>query len=120
APARRSRVADSRPRPPESNQMRSSPQRGTVMTACVLRLQRAAFSYLLGLGVLAAAALLASGAVVAPAWGQSANQPAATGPTGGQVPGNALGNQADSDLWRAIRQGETGYVSIPDPRAGQL
>ena len=95
------------------------------MTSSVMRLRRGAFSYLLGFGLLVAAALAASGALTAPAWGQAAGEPApesptGEGPTGGQVPGNALGNQADSDFWRAIRQGETGYVSIPNARAGQL
>ena len=90
------------------------------MTASVMRLRRDAFSYLLGLGLLVAAALAASGALTAPAWGQAAGAPAAQGPTGGQVPGNVLGDKADSDFWRAIRQGETGYVSIPNAGAGQL
>ena len=90
------------------------------MTASVMRLRRDAFSFLLGLGLLVAAALAATGGLAAPAWGQTAGQPATEGPTGGQVPGNVLGSQADSDFWRAIRQGETGRVSIPDARAGQL
>jgi formate dehydrogenase subunit gamma len=38
----------------------------------------------------------------------------------GRVPGSALGNQSDPDLWRAIRQGERGTVSIPDRQAGVL
>ena len=38
----------------------------------------------------------------------------------GQVPGNALGNNSDSDFWRAIRQGEQGTVSIQDKKAGLL
>src|SRR5690606_17027077 len=61
------------------------------------------------------------------AWGQAAQAPAAqapsaqaAGPTGGQVPGNALGDHADSDFWRAIRQGDSGRVSIPNPNAGLL
>jgi formate dehydrogenase subunit gamma len=90
------------------------------MTASVLRLRRTAFSYLLGLGLLVAAALVATASLAAPAWAQNAAGPATEGPTGGQVPGNALGNQADSDMWRAVRQGEMGSVSIPDARAGQL
>ena len=90
------------------------------MTASVLRLRRTAFSYFLGLGLLVAAALAMSGAMTAPAWGQGAEAPAAQGPVGGQVPGNALGNTADSEFWRAIRQGEAGTVSIPNAQAGQL
>jgi formate dehydrogenase gamma subunit len=36
------------------------------------------------------------------------------------VPGGALGNQSDSELWRMIRQGTQGNVSIPDKKAGIL
>ena len=38
----------------------------------------------------------------------------------GRVPGNALGNQSDPDMWRAIREGERGTVSIPNRQAGVL
>lgn len=38
----------------------------------------------------------------------------------GHVPGEALGNQSDSEMWRAVRQGISGTVSIPDKQAGQL
>ncbi len=38
----------------------------------------------------------------------------------GTVPGNALGNTSDSEMWRALRRGVTGTVSIPDKQAGQL
>jgi formate dehydrogenase subunit gamma len=38
----------------------------------------------------------------------------------GKVPGNALGNQSGPDLWRAIRQGERGTVSIPNRQAGVM
>lgn len=92
------------------------------MTASVTRLRRSAFSILLGFGLVIAAAFLAASAVTAPAWGQSGTESptAAETPTGGQVPGNVLGNQADSDLWRAIRRGEVGSVSIPNQNAGLL
>jgi formate dehydrogenase subunit gamma len=40
--------------------------------------------------------------------------------TGGDVPGNALGGQGDSDFWRAIRQGDSGTASTSSPQAGQL
>jgi len=87
------------------------------MTATVTRLRRSAYPRFLALVLLVAAALLAVGSL--PVLAQTA--PDSTGgPVGGQVPGNALGNQADSDFWRAIRQGETGFVSIPNPSAGQL
>lgn len=38
----------------------------------------------------------------------------------GQVPGNALGNMSDAEMWRAIRGGVSGTVTIPDKKAGQL
>ena len=41
-------------------------------------------------------------------------------PTAGNVPGGHLGNQSDSEFWRAIRQGEQGTVSIPDKQAGRM
>ena len=41
-------------------------------------------------------------------------------PPPGAVPGGALGNRSDSELWRMIRQGTQGNVSIPDKKAGIL
>ncbi len=38
----------------------------------------------------------------------------------GQVPGDTLGSASDTDVWRAIRQGDRGTVSIPNERAGVL
>jgi formate dehydrogenase subunit gamma len=90
------------------------------MTASVLRYQRSILSMILGLGLLLAAALAAGAGLTTAAWGQTASQPAFESPTGGEVPGNVLGSQDSSEIWRAIRQGQTGTVSIPDPRAGQL
>jgi len=40
--------------------------------------------------------------------------------TQGQVPGRTLGGTNDSEMWRAIRQGVTGSVSLPDKQAGVL
>ncbi|MGI9385797.1 MAG: hypothetical protein ACR2OX_00060, partial [Methyloligellaceae bacterium] len=45
---------------------------------------------------------------------------ATTNVTGGTVPGEALGNISDSEMWRAVRKGIKGNVSIPDKKAGQL
>ena len=38
----------------------------------------------------------------------------------GEVPGNALGSASDSELWRAVKSGAAGSVSIPDKKAGML
>ncbi len=47
-----------------------------------------------------------------------------TGPaaaqTGGAVPGNWSGSASDAEMWRAIRKGVQGTVSIPDKQAGTL
>ena len=45
---------------------------------------------------------------------------AESNPVGGQVPGGSLGNQSDSEIWRAVRQGVQGTVSIPDKKSGVL
>lgn len=47
-------------------------------------------------------------------------QHAATAQQSGKVPGESLGNASDTDLWRAIRKGERGSVSIPDQQARVL
>ena len=41
-------------------------------------------------------------------------------PKEGKVPGGSLGNRSQSDFWRALREGATGTVSIPDKKAGQV
>ena len=41
-------------------------------------------------------------------------------PMMGNVPGAAVGNTSDSELWRAVRNGIQGNVSIPDQQAGVL
>jgi formate dehydrogenase subunit gamma len=38
----------------------------------------------------------------------------------GRVPGETLGTASDPDFWRAIRQGDPGTVSAPNPAAGVL
>jgi len=40
--------------------------------------------------------------------------------TQGQVPGRSLGGASDSEMWRAIRHGVTGSVSLPNKQAGVL
>lgn len=41
-------------------------------------------------------------------------------PVEGQVPGNSLGGSSDAELWRDIRSGIQGTVSIPDEKAGVM
>ena len=38
--------------------------------------------------------------------------------TGGTVPGNVKGNLSDSEMWRNVRSGVQGQVSIPNKQAG--
>lgn len=40
--------------------------------------------------------------------------------TDGRVPGGALGTVNDAELWRQVRQGEQGTVSLPNKQAGVL
>jgi formate dehydrogenase subunit gamma len=44
----------------------------------------------------------------------------ASAQTGGAVPGKAVGNISDSELWRRIRRGHRGTVSLPDRQAGVM
>jgi len=39
---------------------------------------------------------------------------------GGTVPGESIGNTSSSDMWRAIRRGAPGSVSLPDKQTGIL
>jgi formate dehydrogenase subunit gamma len=41
-------------------------------------------------------------------------------PTGGVVPGDSLGGSSDAEIWRAIRGGAQGTVSIPNKAAGTM
>jgi formate dehydrogenase subunit gamma len=42
------------------------------------------------------------------------------GPVDGEVPGDALGSTSDAEIWRAVRHGLSGTVSIPDKKAATL
>lgn len=61
-----------------------------------------------GLFALLLTVLLLAGPVTAPT------------PAYGQASTDVLGNNAQTEFWRAIRQGETGTVSIQDKKGGQL
>ena len=70
---------------------------------------------------LAALALTIAVATGTPALAQTEGrnvQPAA--PVAGQVPGDALGASSDAEIWRAVRRGMPGNVSIPNKQAGVL
>jgi formate dehydrogenase subunit gamma len=41
-------------------------------------------------------------------------------PLGGNVPGGHLGTASDAEIWRAVRKGIQGNVSIPDKQAGVM
>lgn len=48
------------------------------------------------------------------------SMPEAAAQTSGEVPGNWSGNLSDAEVWRQIRRGIEGSVSIPDKMAGTL
>ena len=49
--------------------------------------------------------------------GRTVEQPS---PMAGNVPGDHLGTSSDSEIWRAMRHGLQGNVSIPDRQAGVM
>ncbi len=49
--------------------------------------------------------------------GRSVEEPS---PLAGNVPGGHLGATSDSQIWKAVRDGARGTVSIPDKLAGQM
>jgi len=67
-------------------------------------------------------ALLVWTAALPEAAAQSSVRPpaGAAGATGGAVPGNAKGNVSDAEIWRKVRHGAAGRVSIPDKKAAVL
>ncbi len=64
----------------------------------------------------AAALLIASAAMVG---SPHFSNPAAA-QSSGEVPGQSLGNSSDAELWREIRKGKQGNVSIQDKNAGVM
>ena len=93
-------------------------QHAISVTAPVLRTGFfAVFCFVLALAMMTGYALAQSG--VDPKISSGIN--AATDPaSGGRVPGNSLGSSSDADLWRAIKGGSPGNVSIPDANAGVM
>ena len=81
-----------------------------MTTACWSKWRRAMARAVLA-AVLAYAGLTGlTGTLEIPAWAQQQ----------GQVPGSSLGSDSDSQLWRMMRQGVVGTVSLPDKKAGIL
>lgn len=79
---------------------------------------------LAALALIVCAVTLGSGLLSSSADAQSSVRPPAGAITDntdeGRVPGGTLGNDSNSEMWRAVRQGIRGTVSIPDKKAGQL
>ena len=69
--------------------------------------------------LLLCAAVAMGGALGAGGLGLIAAGPAAAQEQG-NVPGGSLGNMSDAQMWRAIKGGVSGTVSIPDKKAAQL
>ncbi len=69
------------------------------------------------LGLAVAPAFLGGDRALAQIEGRTVEQPS---PTAGNVPGGHLGTRSDSEIWRAVRHGLQGNVSIPDKRAGVM
>jgi formate dehydrogenase subunit gamma len=80
-----------------------------MMFGDLCRLSRAS-GLVLAVFFVGLAGLWGSPSLVSPAMAQSS----------GNVPGKALGNVNDSELWRQIRRGASGTVSIPDKKAAVL
>ena len=75
---------------------------------------------LVGPGVVLAMAFIFM-AVAAPAGAQTQGRDVqAVQALGGQVPGAALGTNSDAQIWRAVRRGLQGNVSIPNKAAGVM
>ena len=91
-----------------------------MITSAWRECTRSSLALLLLLG-LAVGGLMTTALTPQPALAQTGQPEAVTqGPTGGQVPGQTLGSSSDSELWRAVRKGVQGSVSIPDSKAGVL
>ena len=84
---------------------------------------RTCLSYLAALLLIAfSAAVVLEIANSGQAQAQSSVRPPAnaTNATGGTVPGMSRSSDSASEIWRAVRKGVRGTVSIPDKQAGQL
>ena len=71
-------------------------------------------------GVAVAASLLMFGAIAATVVATADLAPPAAAQASGAMPGNNRGAISDADVWRAVRKGLQGSVSIPNKQAGVL
>ena len=71
-------------------------------------------------GLLLAASLYLAGPAAAQSGVEQQDPALSSEPLGGTVPGESLGTASDTDIWRAVRRGVQGSVSIPDQQAGVL
>jgi formate dehydrogenase subunit gamma len=70
--------------------------------------------------LLLAAALLFANPAAAQSGLQQDDPALQSQPLGGTVPGEVLGAASDTEIWRAVRRGVQGSVSIPNQQAGVL
>lgn len=74
----------------------------------------------LAAATIAAAVVLFGGMTVSQLFDAPAAGGAAYAQSGGAVPGKPLGTQSDAEVWRQLRQGMPGQVSIPDRNAAVM
>ncbi len=90
----------------------TSASRTRTWVACLTALLLVAFSVTFVAGIAGSQRADAQSSVRPPA--------NATNVTGGTVPGMSRSSDSSSEMWRAVRKGVKGKVSIPDKKAGQL
>lgn len=73
-----------------------------------------------GLTILALIAVVGFSAGIGLTGSTNLSVPAASAQTAGNVPGNITGNLSDSQMWRKLRGGLCGTVTIPDKQAACL
>lgn len=73
-----------------------------------------------GAGALVFAALLVYGGAVGLTGTADLSVSSAVAQQSGNVPGQSLGNSSDANLWRYLKDGGNGTVTIPDQKAGTL
>ncbi len=87
------------------------------MTKALISLAGLVAACALALGLVLAPGLLGQEGALAQFEGRTVEQPS---PLGGNVPGGHLGTRSDAELWRSVRQGMQGNVSLPDKQAGVM